>query len=63
MRKAFRVLVEQEPFGRPYENKMSLTGIKLDGTDYIQLAEERDSSRFVMNMVMNILEHLGEFLD
>ena len=42
---------------------MSLTGIKLDGTDYIQLAEERDSSRFVMNMVMNILEHLGEFLD
>jgi hypothetical protein len=31
--------------------------------DYIQLAEERDNSRFVMNMVINILENLGEFLD
>jgi len=42
---------------------MSLTGIKLDGMDYILLAEERDNSRFVMNMVINILENLGEFLD
>jgi hypothetical protein len=29
MRKAFRVLVQQEPFGRPYEDiEMALTGIK-----------------------------------
>jgi hypothetical protein len=42
---------------------MSLTGIKWDDMDYIQLAEERDNSLFVMNMVMNILENLGEFLD
>jgi hypothetical protein len=31
--------------------------------DYIQLAEEGDNSRFVMNMVMNILENWAEFLD
>jgi hypothetical protein len=42
---------------------MSLTGIKWHGMDYIQLAEERDNSRFIMNMVMNILENMGEFLD
>jgi len=42
---------------------MSLTGIKWDGMGYIQLAEKRDNSQFVMNMVINILENLGEFLD
>jgi hypothetical protein len=42
---------------------MSLTGIKWNGMDYIQLAEERDNSGFLMNMVTNILENLGEFLD
>lgn len=47
----FRVLVEQF-----YEN------IKCDDMDCKQLAEERDMSCFVLNMVVNILETLGNFL-
>jgi hypothetical protein len=57
-RNAYRNLVgrpeEKRPLGRPRKNiKMDLRGIGWGGMDWIDLAQDRDQWRAVVNTVMN----------
>jgi hypothetical protein len=62
-RNAYRVLVGKSegnrPLGRPRRRsveyiKMNLTGIGRDGMDWIDLAQDRDQWRALVNTMMNI---------
>jgi hypothetical protein len=62
-RNAYRILVGKpegrDPLGRPrlrwMDNiRMDLRGIGWDGMDWIDLAQDRDQWRAVVNMVMNL---------
>jgi hypothetical protein len=62
-RNAYRILVGKpeikRPLGRPrrrwmYNIKMDLREIGYDGVDWIELAQDRDQWRALMNMVMNL---------
>jgi hypothetical protein len=62
-RNAYRILVRkpegERPLGRPRccrldDIKMDLREIGWGGTDWIDLAQDRDQWRAVMNMVMNL---------
>jgi hypothetical protein len=61
-RNAYRILVGKpegkRPLGRPRRrlvdnNKMDLGGIGCSGMDWIDLAQDRDRWKALMNMVMN----------
>jgi hypothetical protein len=62
-RKAYRILVERpegkRPLGRPRRRwvdniKMDLREIGWDGMDWIELAQDRDQWRALVNRVMNL---------
>jgi hypothetical protein len=62
-RNAYRILVRKpegkRPLGRPRRRsvdniKMDLRGIGLDGMDWIDLAQDRDRWRALVNTVMNL---------
>jgi hypothetical protein len=62
-RNAYRILVGKpagkRPLGRPRRRwvdniKMDLRGIGWDGMDWIDLAQDRDQWRILVNMVMNL---------
>jgi hypothetical protein len=62
-RNAYRILVEKQegkrPLGRPRRRwvnniKMDLREIQWDGRDWIDLAQNRDRWRSLMNTVMNL---------
>jgi hypothetical protein len=62
-RNAYRILVGRtegkRPLGRPRRRwvdniKMDLREIKLDGRDWIKLAQDRDQWRALVNTVMNL---------
>jgi hypothetical protein len=62
-RNAYRILVgkpeEKRPLGRPRcrwvnDIKMDLTEIGWDGVDWIELAQDRDQWRALVNTVMNL---------
>jgi hypothetical protein len=60
MRNAYRILVGKRSVGRPrrrwVENiKMDLREIGWSGTDWIDLAQDRDQWRALVNTVMNLL--------
>ena len=72
-RGAYRVLVEKpegkRPLGRPRHRwedniKMDLQEVGLEGTDWINLAQDRDRGRALVNVVMNLQVPLyeGNFL-
>jgi hypothetical protein len=61
-RNAYKILVGKPggkvPLGIPRRrwaniNKIDLTEIELDGTDWIDLAQDRDQWRALVNMIMN----------
>jgi hypothetical protein len=57
-RNAYRILVGK-PLGRPRRRwvdniKMELTEIGWDGRDWIELVQDRDQYRALVNTVMNI---------
>jgi hypothetical protein len=61
-RNAYRILVAEpegrRPFGRPRRRwvdniKMDLRDIRWDGTDWIDLAQDRDQWRSLVNTVTN----------
>jgi hypothetical protein len=63
IRNAYRILVEKpegkRPLGRPTRRwvdniKMDLTEIRWDGVDWIELAQDRDQWRALVNTVMNL---------
>jgi hypothetical protein len=56
-RNAYRILMGKRPLGRPrwVDNiKMDLREIGLDGMDGIELAQDRDQWRALVNTVMNL---------
>jgi hypothetical protein len=62
-RNTYRILVEKReekrPLGRPRRtwvdnNKMDLREIRWDGRDWIELAQDRDKWRALVNTVMNL---------
>jgi hypothetical protein len=62
-RNAYRILVGKpegkRPLGRPRRRwvddiKMNLGEIGQDGRDWIELAQDRDQGRALVNMVMNL---------
>jgi hypothetical protein len=58
-RNAYRILVENRPLGRPRRRwvdkiKMDLREIGWNGVDWIDLAQDRDQWRALVNTVMNI---------
>jgi hypothetical protein len=62
-RNAYRILVgkteERRPLGRPRRRwvdkiKMDLRAIEWDGMDWIDLAQDREQWRALVNMVMNL---------
>jgi hypothetical protein len=70
---AYRILVGnpegKRPLGRPKRRgvdniKIDLTGIRLDGMDWIDLPQDRDQWRALVNMVMNLRvpQNAGKFL-
>jgi hypothetical protein len=65
-RNAYSILMGQpdgkRPLGRRWEDNinMDLTEIGWGGMDWIDLAEERDQCRALVNMVMNL--RVGKFL-
>jgi len=49
----------KRPLGRPrlrweYNNKMNLQEVGFGGTDWIELAQDRDRWRALVNVVMNL---------
>jgi hypothetical protein len=60
---AYRILVGKpegnKPIGRPRRRwvdsvELDLSEIELDGTDWIDVAQDRDQWRALVNMVMNL---------
>jgi hypothetical protein len=63
MRNAYRILVGtpegKRPLGRPRRRwvgniKMNIREIELDGMDWIEVAQDRDQWRALVNTVMNL---------
>jgi hypothetical protein len=59
-RSAYRILAGKRPVGRPRRRwvdniKIDLRETGWDGMDWIDLAEDRDQWRALVNMVMNLL--------
>jgi hypothetical protein len=42
--------------------KIDLREIGLDGVDWVDLAQDRDQRRVLVNTVMNLRENVGKFL-
>jgi len=73
-RRVYRVLVGKpegkRPLGRPRRRwedniKMDLQEVGCEGMNWIELVEDRDRCRTVVNAVMNLLDSIkcGKFLD
>ncbi|PNF30906.1 hypothetical protein B7P43_G03642, partial [Cryptotermes secundus] len=56
IRNAYRIFVGKPERKRPLEDtlKMDLREIECDGMDWIDLAQDRDHWRALVNMVMNL---------
>jgi hypothetical protein len=57
-RNAYRILMGKpggmRPLGRPRRKRMDLREIGWDGVDWIDVAQDRDQRRPLVNMVMNL---------